>query len=178
MSNQIVVFSAFEGEQVSEGTIEFKELNLSEFIGEILTSLEPYTNEKHIYVDYVASSDEICAQVNAESIERIVINLVSNAVKYNKPNGQISIHLSKKKDMVYLAVRDTGVGMTEEDAVQAFERFNRGKQHTETIQEGSGLGLTIVKALVSMHKGKINVASKLDVGTIISVSFPDKQIET
>ena len=177
MSNQIVVFSAFEGEQVSEGTLEFKEVNLSDFIADILTSIEPYTNEKHIHVDYVASSDEICAQVNAESIERIVINLVSNAVKYNKPNGQISIHLSKKKDMVYLAVRDTGVGMTEEDAVQAFERFNRGKQRTETIQEGSGLGLTIVKALVSMHKGKINVASKLNVGTIISVSFPDKQIE-
>ena len=177
MSNQIVVFSAFEGEEVSDGKLEFKEINLSEFIAEIITSIEPYTKDKHIRVDYVASSDEICAQVNAESIERIVINLVSNAVKYNKPNGKISIHLSKKKDIVYLAVRDTGVGMTEEDTMQAFDRFNRGQQHTETIQEGSGLGLTIVKALVSMHKGKINVASKLNVGTIISVSFPDKQIE-
>ena len=104
----------------------------------------------------------------------IVYNLCDNAIKYNKPNGKVEISVLDLESGTELCVRDTGIGIPEEEQERIFERFYRvDKSHSGEIG-GTGLGLSIVKHGVLLHNGKITVASKPDVGTEIKVLFPKK----
>ena len=150
----------------------FKQINLSKYVGDIIASIEPYIKEKGIELAYAASQKTIMVEVNQEAIERIVLNLVSNAVKYNKKDGHIQVILSEKKGYAYLCIKDSGIGISSDDLESIFEKFTRVETKEIKQQEGSGLGLSIVKSLVELHRGEIRVASTKGRGTIISIALP------
>jgi Signal transduction histidine kinase len=103
-------------------------------------------------------------------LETVWDNLFTNALKYNKPNGSIRIELEEFRDEVTIVFKDTGIGMREDELPHVFERFYRAD--TSRSQEGTGLGLTIVKQIVELHGGSIRVASELGEGTQIFISLP------
>jgi len=104
-------------------------------------------------------------------IEIVLNNLVSNAVKYNRDGGRVDITIAADADRVSIAVADTGIGMTPEDAERVFEEFVRIKTDQTRSITGSGLGLSIVKKLAVLYGGNVSVTSRPDVGSTFTVTL-------
>ncbi|HEX6430626.1 MAG TPA: ATP-binding protein, partial [Niastella sp.] len=103
--------------------------------------------------------------------EKIVFNLLSNAFKYTL-DGSITVELTAKDEFAVLQIKDTGVGIPEEELPHMFERFHRVQQVTGRTFEGTGIGLSLIKELVNLHKGDISVKSKLHTGSTFTVKIP------
>lgn len=149
-----------------ETPILFKYINLTLLIKEIITLVETYLENKHLTLTF--SGKDIYAQVNREAIERMMINLLSNAIKYNKVGGTIDIIVSRSQGNAIIEVKDSGIGISEEALKTIFEKFQR----EESQEEGSGLGLSIVKSLVKLHHGNITLNSKRGEGTTVQIQLP------
>ncbi len=109
--------------------------------------------------------------VDKQMWEKIVFNLLSNAFKYTL-EGKIIVELSAEKDFAVLKVKDTGVGIPENELPKMFERFHRVQNVTGRTYEGTGIGLSLIKELVQMHHGTIDVESKLNDGSVFTVKIP------
>ncbi|MBV8598474.1 MAG: ATP-binding protein, partial [Actinobacteria bacterium] len=98
--------------------------------------------------------------------------LVSNAVKFTQPGGEIMVSARRRDGAAVFEVRDTGAGIAPDDQQQLFTRFFRSRTAAEQAVQGTGLGLTITKAIVDAHGGSIAVASNLGVGTTFRIELP------
>ena len=108
---------------------------------------------------------------NCESLSRMIDNLITNAILYNKPGGKVFITLSRSDNKAVLEIKDTGVGISEEHLPFIFERFYRIQGQSSKVIEGTGLGLSIVKHIIEVHEEKIYVESKLAVGSEFSFTL-------
>lgn len=106
---------------------------------------------------------------DADKMKQVLLNLVSNAIKYNRENGRVTISTSQDGATVRICVSDTGFGISPEDMEHLFERFYR---IPGSDAEGTGLGLSIAKQIVEAHNGRIEVASVIDEGTVFTIYFP------
>lgn len=98
------------------------------------------------------------------------MNIIENAVNYNKENGIVEIATSIKNNNVNILIKDTGIGIQKEDLERIFERFYRADTSRNT--EGTGLGLSIAKAIIEAHSGKIEVKSEFGKGSCFTITFP------
>jgi signal transduction histidine kinase len=107
-------------------------------------------------------------------LTQMVLNLLDNAVKYNKDGGDISIELQIEVDtrQAILTIQDTGIGISEENLPHIFERFYRVDKSRSRDVSGSGLGLSIVKLITNLHQGKIQIESNLGKGTTVTIRLP------
>ncbi|HRQ24075.1 MAG TPA: HAMP domain-containing sensor histidine kinase, partial [Anaerolineales bacterium] len=110
-------------------------------------------------------------EADRDKIKQVLLNLLSNAVKYNRPNGTVMLRAEAREKEVVIYVQDTGVGIPDEAVPHLFEKFYRVREH-ESRAAGTGLGLSICKQIVHGHGGRIEVKSKLGVGTIFSIHLP------
>ncbi len=123
-------------------------------------------------VDSVADSALNLVAGEATMIDELILNLMENAVKYNKPGGLVTVVVSRVDDRVNLAVQDTGIGIPKEELNRVFERFYRAdKSHSKTIG-GTGLGLAIVKHIAQYHNATLDIESEENIGTTVTVGFP------
>ncbi len=126
---------------------------------------------KNIEVSYEGVQLFINAQV--ENIGMAISNLIDNSVKYNKPGGNIDLKIEKTGQHAVLVIKDTGVGISDEDAPHIFEPFYRAdKSRSKNNAKGYGLGLAIVKEILQKNKGSVQVKSKLGEGTEFILKFP------
>jgi signal transduction histidine kinase len=107
-----------------------------------------------------------------EELERMVVNLLSNAVKFTPDGGRVEVRVQADDHAATLVVTDTGMGIPESEQGQLFTRFFRSAAATEQAIQGTGLGLTIVQAIVALHGGSIEVESRVDRGTTVTVRLP------
>ncbi len=107
-----------------------------------------------------------------DRLQQVVVNIVSNAVKYNQPGGRVDLYASEQDGKVSLSVADTGFGIPEEDVGRIFERFYRVDKARSREKGGTGLGLAIAREIVEYHGGTITVASKEGKGTTVTVTLP------
>ena len=110
-------------------------------------------------------------------IERILLNLLSNAVKFNKVDGTIYVNLYTKDDEIRITVRDEGIGIPKEKLSSIFKRFEQIQTKNKIEKQGSGIGLYLVKSLVTLHGGNIKVESKVNEGSKFIVTIPKKVLE-
>ena len=103
-------------------------------------------------------------------MERIILNLISNAIKFNKPGGKVEVFISCKDD-IEISVKDSGIGIPEDKIDKIFERFEQVKNNSR--KEGSGIGLNLVKSLVEMNNGSIKVKSDLGKGSKFTIALPN-----
>lgn len=108
---------------------------------------------------------------NREMMEELLYNLVSNAIRYNRPYGNVVVSVSGENDYVKLIVEDTGIGISQADQERVFERFYRVDKSRSKSTGGTGLGLAIVKHVVQCHRAKLNMKSQLGSGTRIEIKF-------
>lgn len=107
---------------------------------------------------------------NHRMLEDVITNLISNAIKYNKPGGSVDVIVQKEERKVLLIVKDTGIGISEEDQPRVFERFYMGNK-ARTNKQGTGLGLSIVKHVVKLHHGEIHLKSNIGDGTTMTIAL-------
>lgn len=119
--------------------------------------------------------DKILYCWDADLITQIIINLISNAIKYNKENGEIDVSLKKANDEVVFTVKDSGAGMDKATLDRVFDRYFQGDSSHKS--EGNGLGLSIVDRIVKLCEGRITVTSKLGEGSEFKVVLPDRAAE-
>ena len=106
-----------------------------------------------------------------DKLKQVILNLISNAIKYNRPNGTITLGASKYKNQISFYVRDTGHGMKPEHVKQLFQKFYR-VPGSEKLADGTGLGLSITRRIIESHGGKIEVDSQEGVGSTFTVTLP------
>ncbi len=141
--------------------------------GAIIT-VQPYAIQMEVTVDLIVKSESVI-MADPTDMEIIFNNLVSNAVKYNKTGGKVEITLDSNDNEVIIIVSDTGIGIKEADRENLFSEFNRIKNEKTRNISGSGLGLSIVRKVVELYSGTIEVESKPDEGTTFTVRLPKNQ---
>jgi two-component system, OmpR family, phosphate regulon sensor histidine kinase PhoR len=151
---------------------EIKQVYLPQIISSIieLFQLEIIENKLNVSVNFKKNLPLLNA--DSDEINRLFTNLISNAIKYNNPEGSIAISVFSTDNYLVTQISDTGIGINSENLQKLFEEFFRVKsEYTKTIS-GTGLGLTIVKKIVDNYSGKIEVESKPDAGTTFKVYLP------
>ena len=112
-----------------------------------------------------------------DKIERVILNLLSNAIKYTSDNGTIKVNIKSDNQNVNVSVKDSGVGISQDKLDIIFDRFGQANNLLTRRCEGSGIGLSLVKAIVEMHGGKIKVYSELGKGTEFVFNIPIKLLD-
>jgi len=145
-------------------------INMKVFFESIV---ERYSNseEKSVKIELKISTQQQTICVDLLHFSNIIDNLIENALKYSKDEVQISIDISEDRDDVIITVRDNGVGISNFDLPYIFDKYYRANNKSIQEKVGFGLGLTYVKALVHAHNGKINVNSKLNIGSIFTINL-------
>ncbi len=142
--------------------------NLSGLINECINMLECLAKEKNITIETKVS--DIIIYADYQYLKRVILNLLTNSINYNKHNGKIIITVKELKKHIEIVIKDTGYGMSEENQKKYFE----GKKFDKNY---NGLGINIVKEIINAHNGKIRLNSKENEGTTISIELPKEQLD-
>jgi two-component system, sensor histidine kinase and response regulator len=154
---------------------EVKEIDLTEIARAAIDSMGPYAIQKNVKVSLDAQG-QYMINADAEEIEIIMNNLISNAIKYNRDDGNVYCTIKSVKEGVKVIVEDTGIGMNEEELSRLFQEFTRIKNQKTKNITGSGLGLSIVKRYVESYDGTVEVTSIPDKGSIFTILFPKSML--
>lgn len=152
--------------------------NLNIEITKHVKELTPLASKKSVEISINSSVADIYVSIPEDKISRILTNIIENAIKYNKENGKVFIDVSEEKNQVFIKIRDTGIGIPENEIDKIFTKYYRSSITKKLSVEGSGLGLAIANDIVEEYKGKIMVNSKLGEYTEFIVSFPVSRMET
>lgn len=154
--------------------LQYEKFSPKQVILEILDSLENQLKEKNIEVRYTLMEMQISADIRR--FRQLVLNLISNAVKFNKINGKITIvsYLNEKDEFVF-EIKDTGDGISKKDYSKIFKFFSQVNQNQLKRQQGSGIGLFLCKTIVDAHKGTIDFKSRLNYGSTFWFTIPSKK---
>ncbi|QNO14069.1 HAMP domain-containing histidine kinase [Alkalicella caledoniensis] len=136
----------------------------------IVQSFQHIAQNKDIKIEF--DVDEVKLYVDRTFFLRGIENLVSNAIRYSSKGKKVEIKVKREKDVNKISVCDQGIGISPENLPHIFEPFYRANDATAYNQEGSGLGLTIVKQMIDMHKGKVEIETKLGQGTCVHLLLP------
>ncbi|MGI8503002.1 MAG: response regulator [Hassallia sp.] len=146
----------------------FRPCDLVEFVNQIVESFRPYCQKKGLnLITELEASPTV--YLDMEKFDKVVYNLLSNAMKFTDVGGSITVRLQSQGDRCRLQVQDTGIGIVKEQIPYLFERFRQAEGSENRQYEGSGLGLALVKELVEMHGGKVTVESVYGKGTTFSL---------
>lgn len=146
--------------------------NIRTTIENIRDLLAPQIKEKNIQLTTDLSDQLPAFYFDAGQIERVLINLVGNAVKFTPKNGTITIKAVPQQDQCLLEISDTGIGIEESDIPQLFDEFYRVENEINQLVKGTGLGLTLAKNIIEAHHGKIWITSKPRSGTTVYFALP------
>lgn len=154
------------------GKKAFEMVNVSQIGREIVAQLSIRAKERDL--DLNIKADDVSIYGNRRMIQDLIYNLVDNGLKYNKPKGRVDLLIGRSDNYCIIKVKDTGIGIPEEEQDKVFERFYRVDKSRSKKVGGSGLGLSIVKHIVNYHNGNISLKSELGKGTEIKVRLPIK----
>jgi two-component system phosphate regulon sensor histidine kinase PhoR len=152
--------------KLETGEIDLKptKFNITELISGIIESLEYKGKKKKISLK-LKTTDNFYVFADKYQITTLLSNLIRNSINYGNQNGQTEITITEKNNLIYISIKDNGIGIPEKDIDKIFERFYRVDKSRSRDLGGSGLGLSIVKHIIEAHKQKIEVKSKIDYGS-------------
>ena len=150
----------------------FERVNLSYLVSDIVEKMFFAAKEKHQELTLSAKKTPIYVMTDRDKLEQVIINIVSNAVKYTGENGKIEISVEKVYKDAYIRVRDNGIGIPEENLPRIFERFYRVDNARSRETGGTGLGLAIAKQIMTQLGGNITITSTYGEGTDVVISVP------
>ena len=153
---------------------KIQEVNLAEVASDSIVTVQPYAIQMDVTINLDVRSD-VSIMADPDDMEIVFNNLISNAVKYNKVGGKAEITIDSSDIEAILIFSDTGIGITRNDTENLFTEFVRIKNEKTRNISGSGLGLSIVKKVVELYHGTINVESTPDVGTVFTIRLPKKR---
>ncbi|MCY6371174.1 ATP-binding protein [Clostridium ganghwense] len=160
----------------------FMQLNLYNYdivklIEDITLSIVPYAEEKCIQIEFDTEFEEKVIACDSEKMERIMLNLLSNAVKFTRESGEIKVNICEKDGQILISIKDNGIGIPENMQKSIYNRFTQVSETFVRENEGSGIGLSLVKSFVEMHGGKIMLESEIDKGCKFTIVLPLKVLD-
>ncbi|OKH60379.1 response regulator [Scytonema sp. HK-05] len=163
--NQLLDLQRLDAGRMQPG---FRPCNLVPFVSQIVESFRPYCEKKGLYL-LTEMGECPTVYLDIEKFDKVVYNLLSNAMKFTPQGGSISVNVQPVDDKCILQVQDTGIGIVKEQIPHLFERFRQAEGSENRSYEGSGLGLALVKELVELHGGRVSVESVYGKGTTFTV---------
>lgn len=160
--------------RLEKGSInaQFKHTNIVNLTESIVTSVIPYAESKNLSVIFDTTDEELYCLIDEQLYERLLLNILSNSIKYSKDEGEIKVYIADLDKKINIIIKDYGIGMKKDDLNIIFNRFERIDKSLSRKAEGSGLGLNIVKGIVDLMKGTIRIVSEENKGTIVELQFP------
>lgn len=168
--NDILMISRLEAK---DAEVVFSSVRISVLLDDILDSLKPLAAQCQVFLH--ADCQPITIEANPQQMKELLNNLITNAVKYNRPGGQVWVQIREQGDAMVVRVKDNGMGIPADSLDRIFERFYRVDKGRSRKQGGTGLGLSIVKHIVSFYRGTIRVSSEIDKGSEFVVELPLKR---
>lgn len=167
--NEILDISKIESGKME---LHLEDFRLKGVFAEIKSALAPMTSAKNIDISFTIEPLDLVLTADNDKLKHILLNLISNALKFTPVSGQVLIKAISFADRVEISVRDTGIGISEEDQQLIFEPFKQISSSQSSEHVGTGLGLSLVKKLVEMHKGRIWVESETGKGSVFTFTLP------
>ena len=167
MTAKLLSLTRVDGQMVSESEL----IRMAPTIRQVAKMLGPVAEKSGVELELRLEEDSTVL-ITRDDLYQIVFNLIENGIKYNRPQGRVTVSLRKTTDLAKLTVTDTGMGIPPEALDHIFERFYRVDKARSRQTGGSGLGLAIVRAIVQRNRGEIQVDSHLGQGTSFFVTFP------
>lgn len=162
--NDLIDISMIES---GEMRMSYRYFDVNSYLTNIISELKPMADEKGIELTYVQSGESLELFGDKNKLRQVLINLIQNAIKYTE-KGKVEVIVEEEKKFGLIRIKDTGIGIPEEDLNRIFERFYRVDKARSRAVGGTGLGLAIVKHIIEAHGSKINVKSRLNEGTEFS----------
>ena len=154
---------------------DFRDIDLKDCVEECVPLIAPRAQEQGITIAVQSPPSGVMVVADARACKQILINLLSNAVKFSQPHGMITVSLKQVGETVQLSVKDEGVGIPAEVLERIGQPFEQASNNPMLAREGTGLGLSLVKALVKEHDGTMMVASREGEGTTVTITLPRTQ---
>ncbi|MDQ0148437.1 sensor histidine kinase [Eubacterium multiforme] len=148
-----------------------KRINVVEFVEDTVNSLICYAKQKEIELLFDTNNEEIYLNLDENFMHRILLNIISNSIKYILEDGKIFVGVFENEEDINIVIKDNGVGMSKEFIDKIFIKYSMGKNNHAVEEKGSGIGLFVVKKLVELQYGSIDVNSNEGNGTKITISF-------
>lgn len=167
--NQILDLSRHE---FKAPPLVLKEQDLNAFLRTQYSQYSSLALSRQITLEYAGPSSAVVCAFDAEKMQQIIANLLSNALKFTPAGGQVELRLKDLVDTLLISVSDTGAGISTKAKAHIFERFYQDPDAPPTAQPGTGIGLALCKALVEQHQGEIRVESELQKGSTFSILLP------
>lgn len=171
LSQNLLKLTLLESEEHLPEHITYR---LDQQLKQIVLNCEPLWSEKEIELE--VSLEKMYITADEESMSQVWINLLHNSIKFTPNGGAITIKLIQNDEQAEVHIRDTGVGISEEQREHIFERFYKADSSRNRVHGGSGLGLAIVRKVIDLHQGKIQVKSVVGNGTEFIISIPDSEL--
>lgn len=156
---------------------EITEINLGDMTKKCLEKVQPEIEKKHHKVECFVTADVPLVKADKYGIERVILNILTNSIKYTPENGNIKIYVGFVYNDAYIKVIDNGIGIPEKDLPRIFERFYRVDKARTRELGGTGLGLAIAKEIIEQNKGSIDIKSEYGKGTEVVLRIPVKSRE-
>ena len=167
LSNNLLKMASLDAEK---DLIKLENYRLDEQIRRVILSTEPLWRDKNIDVELDLSQTYIHA--DQDLMEQVWLNLIVNAIKYNRENGELYISFYKDEAGLVIRINDTGIGIDQDEIPYIFDRFYKVDQSRSEYRTGNGLGLSIAKKIITIHNGTIDVVSHKGIGTTFFVRLP------
>jgi CheY-like chemotaxis protein len=166
--NEILDLALIESGKLS---ISLEPVTLSEVLSDCATMIEPQAEKHGIGVNFTDNAVTYIVNADRTRLKQVLINLMSNAIKYNKPNGTVSVSCILLPERIRICVEDSGQGLTPEQITQLFQPFNRLGQENKS-EEGTGIGLVMTKRLIELMGGEIGLESNVGEGSSFWIEIP------
>ena len=159
----------------NKNKIEKTEFDLGELVKKCQEKLQIEIDKKHHKVENLVTANVPLVYADKSGIERVVLNILSNSIKYTKENGNIKIYVGFVYNDAYIKIIDNGIGIPEEDLNRIFERFYRVDKARSRELGGTGLGLSIAREILNQNSGSIDIKSEVGKGTEVVIRVPTKK---
>ncbi|MBQ6240143.1 MAG: HAMP domain-containing histidine kinase [Firmicutes bacterium] len=169
LANDLLILNKMDSGQ---DVLQLTRFDINEMIRTLVLTFEQRIEEKNLAIDFRFLQEKLFVNADEEMIQRVIYNLVDNAIKFTQQGDSITVETSIVNKKAYISVSDTGVGMDEETQKHIFERFRKGDASRGLNKSGMGLGLAIVKQSIVKHGEDIHVTSKPGEGTNFEFTLP------
>lgn len=157
--------------------LNLKNNNIIKVIEDITVSIVEFAKRKNINIIFDTEVEEKITACDSEKLERVMLNLLSNAIKFTNSGGNIYVNIYDREEYILISVKDNGIGIPKNMQDKIFDTFTQVDSSLTRNFEGSGIGLSLAKSIVEMHKGEITTKSELGIGSEFIIKLPIKPIE-
>jgi signal transduction histidine kinase/DNA-binding response OmpR family regulator/ligand-binding sensor domain-containing protein len=176
LSSFVTQLLEFQKADVGKGQVSFAMVDIVDFINRRIQMFESLAQGKELLLSFKTNVPEYSTAIDEQTMERVIDNLISNAVKYSFPSTTVQIFLNCSENKWVLEVKDQGIGISKKAQRQLFKEFYRGENAVNSKIVGTGIGLLLVRNYVALHGGHITCSSQENVGSTFQITVPHKEV--